>query len=68
MIEGSTMCPVDWTIQAARQAVTDDLYLLLPFLLTRPDPTRPDPDPEVRSVTAYVLAAATGEFSTSPLL
>ncbi|MFE7528023.1 hypothetical protein ACFU7Y_20240 [Kitasatospora sp. NPDC057542] len=55
MIEGSTMCPVDWTIQAARQAVTDDLPLLLPLLS--------DPDPEVRSLTAYVLAAATGEFS-----
>ncbi|MEW2403116.1 hypothetical protein [Streptomyces sp. NPDC046862] len=55
MIEGSTMCPVDWTIQAARQAVTDDLHLLLPLLS--------DLDPGVRSVTAYVLAAATGEFS-----
>ncbi|MGW4984803.1 hypothetical protein [Streptomyces mirabilis] len=55
MIEGSTMCPVDWTIQAARQAVTDDLHLLLPLLS--------GPDPEVRSVTAYVLAAATGELS-----
>ncbi len=32
MVEGSTMCPVDWTIQAARQAVTDDLPLLLPLL------------------------------------
>ncbi|MFJ6649911.1 hypothetical protein ACIQPS_30090 [Streptomyces sp. NPDC091290] len=53
MIDGSTMCPVDWTIQAARQAVTDDLPLLFPLLS--------DPDPEVRSVTAYVLAAATGE-------
>jgi hypothetical protein len=55
MIEGSTMCPVDWTIQAARQAVTDDLHHLLPLLS--------DPDPEVRSVTAYVLAATTGELS-----
>ncbi|MFG2952084.1 hypothetical protein [Streptomyces adustus] len=55
LIEGSTMCPVDWTIQAARQAVTDDLYLLLPLLS--------DPDPGVRSVTAYVLAAAAGELS-----
>ncbi|MEU2287255.1 hypothetical protein ABZ614_36010 [Streptomyces sp. NPDC013178] len=55
MIEGSTMCPVDWTIQAARQAITDDLHLLLPLLS--------GPDPEVRSVTAYVLAAATGELS-----
>lgn len=55
MIEGSTMCPVDWTIQAARQAVTDDLHLLLPLLT--------DPDPGVRSVTAYVLAAAADELS-----
>ncbi|MEU3821936.1 hypothetical protein AB0E74_20310 [Streptomyces sp. NPDC030392] len=55
MIEGSTMCPVDWTIQAARQAVTDDLHLLFPLLS--------DPDPEVRSQTAYVLAVATGEIS-----
>ncbi|MGW4878158.1 hypothetical protein ACWEPI_16510 [Streptomyces sp. NPDC004262] len=55
VVEGSTMCPVDWTIQAARQAVTDDLHLLLPLLS--------DPDPEVRFVTAYVLAAATGEHS-----
>ncbi|MFE5198554.1 hypothetical protein ACFQ93_33360 [Streptomyces sp. NPDC056601] len=55
MVEGSTMCPVDWTIQAARQAVTDDLHLLLPLLAS--------PDPEVRSETAYVLAAATGELS-----
>lgn len=37
MIEGSTMCPADWTIQAARQAVTYDLHLLLP-LLSDPDP------------------------------
>ncbi|MFF4308363.1 hypothetical protein [Streptomyces sp. NPDC001601] len=55
MIEGSNMCPVDWTIQAARQAVTDDLHLLLPLLT--------DPDSDVRSVTAYVLAAATGGLS-----
>jgi hypothetical protein len=55
MIEGSTMCPVDWTIQAARQAVTDDLHLLLPLLS--------DPASEVRSVTAYVLAATTGKLS-----
>ncbi|MFI1828169.1 hypothetical protein ACH41E_17225 [Streptomyces sp. NPDC020412] len=54
MIEGSTMC-VDWAIQAARQAVTDDLHLLLPILS--------DPDPAARSVTAYVLAAVTGELS-----
>ncbi|MFI9325245.1 hypothetical protein ACIGXI_36475 [Kitasatospora aureofaciens] len=54
MVEGSTMCPVDWTIQAARRAVTDDLPLLLPLL--------DGPDPEVRSMTAYVLAAATDEI------
>ncbi|MER7585033.1 hypothetical protein [Kitasatospora sp. NPDC097691] len=54
LVEGSTVCPVDWTIQAARQAVTDDLDLLLPLLS--------DPDPEVRAVTAYALAAATGEL------
>ncbi|MFD7027888.1 hypothetical protein ACFWAR_07650 [Streptomyces sp. NPDC059917] len=55
MVEGSTMCPVDWTIQASRQAVTNDLHLLLPLLS--------GPDPEVRSVTAYILGAATGEPS-----
>jgi hypothetical protein len=48
------MCPVDWTIQAARAAITADLHLLFPFL--------PDPDPEVRSATAFVLATATGEM------
>ncbi|MEU9977765.1 hypothetical protein [Streptomyces sp. NPDC051014] len=37
VVEGGTMCPVDWAIQAARQAVTDDLRLLLP-LLSDPDP------------------------------
>lgn len=51
--EGTTLCPVDWTIQAARAAITADLHLLFPFL--------PDPDPEVRSATAFVLATATGE-------
>ncbi|GGN22276.1 hypothetical protein [Streptomyces fuscichromogenes] len=55
MSEGSTGCPVDWTIQAARLALTGDLHLLLPLLS--------GPDPEVRSVTAYVLAAATGDLS-----
>ncbi|GLX38348.1 hypothetical protein Sros01_44210 [Streptomyces roseochromogenus] len=50
--EGTTLCPVDWTIQAARTALTADLHLLFPFL--------PDPDPEVRSATAFVLATATG--------
>ncbi|MFD8781292.1 hypothetical protein [Kitasatospora sp. NPDC059599] len=54
MVEGSTMCPVDWTIQAARLAVTDDLHLLLPLL--------DGPAPEVRSMSAYVLAAATDEI------
>ncbi|WP_371681474.1 HEAT repeat domain-containing protein [Streptomyces sp. NBC_01276] len=53
MTEGTTMCPVDWTIQAARHAVTVDLHLLFPLL--------PDPDPDVRSATAFVLAVATGE-------
>ncbi|MHA6757612.1 hypothetical protein [Streptacidiphilus sp. PAMC 29251] len=53
MIEGSTECPVDWTIQAARAAITSDLHLLLPLLS--------DPAAEVRSATAFVLAAATGE-------
>jgi HEAT repeat protein len=42
---------VDWTIQAARDAVTDDLHLLLPLLL--------DTDPDVRSAAAFVLAAVT---------
>ncbi|WP_371484072.1 hypothetical protein [Kitasatospora sp. NBC_00315] len=54
-IEGTTECPVDWTIQAARDAVTGDLHLLFPLF--------PDPDPEVRSATAFVLAAATSEIS-----
>ncbi|MGW2823010.1 hypothetical protein ACWC24_18765 [Streptomyces sp. NPDC001443] len=53
LVEGSTMGPVDWTIQAARTAVTADLHLLFPFLL--------DPDPEVRSATAFVMATANGE-------
>lgn len=55
MIEDSTMCRVDWTIQAARHAVTDDLHLLLPLLA--------DPAPELRSMTAYVLATASGDLS-----
>ncbi|MFF3950572.1 hypothetical protein ACFYYN_38055 [Streptomyces sp. NPDC001902] len=54
MIDGSTMYPVDWGIQAARQAVTDDVHLLLPLLSS--------PDLEVRSATAYVLAAVTGDL------
>ncbi|MFF8024217.1 hypothetical protein ACFZDJ_24530 [Streptomyces sp. NPDC007896] len=53
--EGTTMCPVDWTIQAARSAITADLHLLLSLL--------PNPDPEVRSATAFVLATATGEMA-----
>ncbi|MFF3597955.1 hypothetical protein [Kitasatospora indigofera] len=51
--EGTTMCPVDWTIQAARNAITADLHLLLPFL--------PDPGPEVRAATAFALATAAAE-------
>ncbi len=54
-VEGTTMCPTNWTIQAARDAITDDLHLLFPLL--------PDPDPDVRSATAFVLAAATGEIA-----
>ncbi|MET8860917.1 hypothetical protein [Streptomyces sp. NPDC004579] len=54
LAEGTTMCPVDWTIQAARAAITADLHLLFPFL--------PNPDPEVRSATAFVLATANGEM------
>ncbi|MFI6875404.1 hypothetical protein ACIBL6_18385 [Streptomyces sp. NPDC050400] len=53
-VEGTTMCPTDWTIQAARAAVTDDLDLLFPLLS--------DPDAEVRSATAFVLAVATGQM------
>ncbi|WP_249375552.1 hypothetical protein [Streptomyces sp. I05A-00742] len=53
-VEGTTMCPANWTIQAARDAITDDLHLLFPLL--------PDPDPDVRSATAFVLAAATSEI------
>ncbi|MFE6729496.1 HEAT repeat domain-containing protein [Streptomyces californicus] len=54
-VEGTTMCPTNWTIQAARDAITDDLHLLFPLL--------PDPDPDVRSATAFVLAAVTGEIA-----
>lgn len=54
LIEGSTMCPVDWTIQAARNAVTADLHLLFPLLS--------DPEAGVRSAAAFVLAVATGEI------
>ncbi|MET8750335.1 hypothetical protein ABZW32_09635 [Streptomyces sp. NPDC004667] len=54
LIEGTTMCPVNWTIQAARDAITDDLHLLFPLLS--------DPDAEVRSAAAFVLAVATGEI------
>ncbi|WP_329192133.1 MULTISPECIES: hypothetical protein [unclassified Streptomyces] len=51
MREGTTDCPVDWTIRAARDALTADLHLLFPLL--------PDPDPDVRAVAAFALAAAT---------
>ncbi|MEV6586839.1 hypothetical protein [Streptomyces acidicola] len=54
MMEGTTECPLDWTIQAARHAITGDLHLLFPL--------RSDPDPAVRSATAFVLAAATSEI------
>ncbi|GGV99462.1 hypothetical protein GCM10010230_25640 [Streptomyces narbonensis] len=59
--EGTTMCPTNWTIQAARDAITGDLRLLFPLLS--------DPDPDVRSATAFVLAAATSEIQrvSSPL-
>ncbi|MFJ9691883.1 hypothetical protein [Kitasatospora sp. NPDC101183] len=53
MTMGAAECPVDWAIQAAREAVTDDLHLLLPQLS--------DLDPEVRSAAAFVLAEVTGE-------
>ncbi|MFI8347730.1 hypothetical protein [Streptomyces sp. NPDC085596] len=53
-VEGTTMCPTNWTIEAARDAITDDLHLLLPLL--------PDLDPDVRSAAAFVLAAATREI------
>ncbi|MFD8724622.1 hypothetical protein ACFV2H_43360 [Streptomyces sp. NPDC059629] len=51
---------MDWTIQAARDAITGDLHVLFP-LLPDPDPD-PDPDHDVRSATAFVLAAVTGEI------
>ncbi|MEU3778883.1 hypothetical protein AB0F11_37915 [Streptomyces sp. NPDC032472] len=54
LTEGTTMCPVDWTIQAARAAITDDLHLLFPLLS--------DPDADVRSAVAFVLAVANGEI------
>ncbi|MFB7493149.1 hypothetical protein ACFC09_00325 [Streptomyces sp. NPDC056161] len=54
LMEGTTECPVDWTIQAARDAITSDLHLLFPLLL--------DPDPAVRSATAFVMAEATGDI------
>ncbi|MEW1914646.1 hypothetical protein AB0442_40795 [Kitasatospora sp. NPDC085895] len=55
LMVGSLDCPVDWTIQAARDAVASDLHLPL-LLLT-------DPDPRVRSAAAFVLALATGEVT-----
>ncbi|MER5602414.1 hypothetical protein [Streptomyces sp. NPDC002265] len=45
---------MDWTIQAARDAITADLHLLFPLLR--------DPDADVRSAAAFVLAVATGEI------
>ncbi|WTX00009.1 hypothetical protein OG216_44610 [Streptomycetaceae bacterium NBC_01309] len=53
VISGSTMCPVDWTIQAAREAVTVDCELLLPLLA--------DLDAAVRAAAAFTLAVASGE-------
>lgn len=53
LLVGPVECPVDWTVQAARDAVTSDLHLPLSLL--------PDPDPKVRSAAAFVLALATGE-------
>ncbi|EFL12869.1 predicted protein [Streptomyces sp. C] len=53
LLIGPVECPVDWTVQAARDAVTSDLHLPLSLL--------PDPDPKVRSAAAFVLALATGE-------
>ncbi|MEU2655947.1 hypothetical protein ABZ615_11525 [Streptomyces sp. NPDC007325] len=50
---GPVECPVDWTIQAARDAITSDLHLPLSLL--------PDPDPKVRSAAAFVLALTAGE-------
>ncbi|WP_436771312.1 hypothetical protein [Yinghuangia sp. YIM S09857] len=52
-MSGSTLCPVDWTIQAAREAVTLDWRLLLAPLA--------DPAAEVRCAAAFVLAVADGE-------
>lgn len=53
-MEGITNCPSDWTIQAAREAITSDLQLLFPFLA--------DTDPDVRSATAFVLATAISDI------
>ncbi|WP_435192128.1 HEAT repeat domain-containing protein [Streptomyces sp. bgisy126] len=53
-VEGTTMCPTNWTIQAARDAITDDLHLVFPLLS--------DPDPDVRSEAAFVLAEATSDI------
>lgn len=55
IVEGTTMCPVDWIIQAARTTITTDRHLLFPLLS--------DPDPEVRSATAFVLATACGDMA-----
>ncbi|WP_187283470.1 HEAT repeat domain-containing protein [Streptomyces sp. t39] len=48
------MCPTNWTIEAARDAVTDDLHLLLPLLV--------DHDPDVRAAATFVLAIATRDI------
>lgn len=53
LIIGAVDCPVDWTVQAARDAISADLHLPLPLLA--------DPDPEVRSAAAFTLAVTTGE-------
>ncbi|MER7582271.1 hypothetical protein [Kitasatospora sp. NPDC097691] len=44
--------PQNWSVQAAREAITADTGLLLPVLA--------DPDPAVRLAAAYALAAAAG--------
>jgi hypothetical protein len=53
MSDGTTHCPVNWTIQAARDAVAGDVHLLFPLLSHA--------DPDVRSATAFVLSVSAGE-------
>ncbi|MEV6212545.1 hypothetical protein [Kitasatospora sp. NPDC051914] len=48
----------NWSVQAAREAVAADTHLLLPLL--------DDPEPVVRSNTAYALAAAPAAPSAVP--